>query len=418
MRQQLTAYINTAIFGIIVAVAALTPLIFSNLTTEFFETPKLILLVVSVLVLLTLWAVSWVIEGKVVITRTPLDLPLLLVFAIVLLSTFFSSTWQVAVFGNLPSVHGSAFSWVAYILFYFIVTSNLKSLFQIKILIYALLASTVLTSLISIVSFFGVYLPFSFAQIQSFNPAGSSFSANFLSVLLLPVLLSSILKPNRVIPQIVALVLTVIFAIALALTGSKAIWFGVIFVLLVTILASKRQQLLKALPLLVLPVAIALVLVVLTIVPIGKMNPLYNQKQSFPTEIQLSWANSWKVAASAFADKPFLGTGPETFLFNYTQYKPIEMNQSKYWTLRFDTAFNEFFHFLGTMGGLGLMALLFLVVMVINFARKGCEDRKVCFLFEGLPAPFQTFPSSMPGRILLLILLLSLLRAYESHRVQ
>ncbi len=259
MRQQLTAYINTAIFGIIVAVAALIPLLFSNLTTEFFETPKLIFLVIAVLVLLTLWSISWITEGKVVITRTPLDLPLLLILAIVLLSTFFSPTRNAAIFGNLPSVHGSAFSWVAYILFYFIVTSNLKSLMQIKILIYALLGSTALVSLVALASYFTLYLPASllnFAQVQSFNPTGSSFSASFLMILLLPILVSSLIKPNRVIPQIVALVLTIVFSITLALTASFPIWIGLIVVLLATVLASKRQQLIKGLPLLILPIIV------------------------------------------------------------------------------------------------------------------------------------------------------------------
>jgi O-antigen ligase/tetratricopeptide (TPR) repeat protein len=371
MRQQITAYINTAIFGIIIAVAALTPLIFSNLTTEFFETPKLIFLVVTVLVLMTLWSISWVVNGKVVITRTPLDLPLLLISAIVLLSTFFSPTWQVAIYGNLPNVHGSAFSWIAYILFYFIVTSNLKNLNQIKILIYTLLGSTVVTALVSIISFFGVYFPFNFAQSQAFNPTGSTFSAMFLIVLMLPILLSSLIKPNRVIPQIVSLVLSVIFAIALALAGTASIYSGVLVVLLVTVLVSKREHLLKALPLLALPIVMGTIVWGLTMIPLGSMNPLYNKNQTFPNEIQLKFSNSWKIAASAFTDKPFLGTGPESFLFNFTQYKPVEINQTPYWTLRFDTAHNEFLQFLGTMGGLGLMALLFLAVMVISFSWKG-----------------------------------------------
>jgi O-antigen ligase/tetratricopeptide (TPR) repeat protein len=371
MRIQLTAYINTLIFGIIVAVAALTPLIFSNLTTEFFEIPKLIFLVVSVLLLLALWSISWVVQGKVVITRTPLDLPLILILAVVLLSTFFSPTRNPAIFGNIQSVHGSAFSWVAYILFYFIVTSNIKSLAQIKVLMYALLGSTVLTTVISLISYFGIYLPLNFAQIQSFNPTGSSFSANYLIVIFLPVLLSSLLKPNKIFPQIVALVITVLFTVALALTGNKAVWIGALVVLIITVLVSKRSQLVKGLPLLGLPIIVAVAILALSLIPINKINPLYNQRQSFPNEIQLSFSDSWKIAASAFTDQPFLGTGPDSFLFNYTQYKPATINLGNYWNIRFDTANNEFLQFLGTLGGLGLMALLFLTVVVINFAWKG-----------------------------------------------
>lgn len=372
MRQHLTATINTVIFGVVVAVAALIPLFFSSLTTEFYETPKIILLVGAVLLLLTLWSVSWVIDGKVVITRTPLDLPLLLILAIILLSTFFSVTRNVAIFGNMPGMHGSAISWVAYILFYFIVTSNLKNITQIKTLIYAMLGSTTLVAAITLLSYFGLYLPLSFAKVASFNPAGAnSFSAVFLMVIILPVLLSSLIKPNKVIPQVVALVLSVLFAVTIALVGNTAALVGTLVVLLITVLASKREQLIKGLPLVVLPIIVGAIVWGLSMIPFGNFNPLYNKKQSFPAELQLSFDNSWKVAASAFTDNPFLGTGPESFLFNYTQYKPIEINSTNLWAIRFDTAHNEYLQFLGTVGGLGLMALIFLAVMVVNFAWKG-----------------------------------------------
>lgn len=370
MRKQFAAYIYNVIFAIIVAVAAVIPLLFSNLTTEFFETPKLIFLVGSVLVLLTLWAISWVIEGRVVITRTPLDLPLLLILIIILLSTFFSVTRNSAIFGNVPNVHGSAFSWAAYILFYFIVTSNLKSALQIKTLIYTLLGSTVLVALVSLISYFGLYLPIPFAKSPAFNPTGTSYSAAFLMIMLIPLLLSSLIKPNKAIPQVIALVLSVIFAVSLALIGNTAIWVGTIVLLLVMVMSSKREQLIKALPLLLIPLVAGLVVLGASRIPFGQ-NPLYGMRQNFPQQLQLSFGNSWKIAASSFTDNPFLGSGPESFLFNFTRYRPVEMNNTPLWTLRYDQAHNEFLQFLGTIGGLGLMALIFLAVMVINFSWKG-----------------------------------------------
>ena len=126
MRSKLSAIINSIItFGLIVVVFA-TPLLFTDLLTEFFEIPKVAFIIGSSLVLLTLWALSWVVKGKVLITRTPLDIPLLLLLVIVIVSAIFSPLQHIAIFGNLPRVHGSAASIVAYILIYFIATSHLQ----------------------------------------------------------------------------------------------------------------------------------------------------------------------------------------------------------------------------------------------------------------------------------------------------
>lgn len=55
MRQQLSDYIDYAISFLLMAVAGLTPLLFFNQTTEFFEMPKLVILVVATLLLVGLW---------------------------------------------------------------------------------------------------------------------------------------------------------------------------------------------------------------------------------------------------------------------------------------------------------------------------------------------------------------------------
>src|SRR5258708_34734471 len=110
MRNHLSAYLDYAITFLLFLVAGLTPLLFLNQTTEFYETPKLILLVVATILLLGLWTFSWIVKGKVVLTRTPLDAPLLILLVVILISTYFSITRYEAIFGNFPRVQGSAVS--------------------------------------------------------------------------------------------------------------------------------------------------------------------------------------------------------------------------------------------------------------------------------------------------------------------
>src|SRR3990167_4840341 len=101
MKQQVSAFLDRFISSYLLLIAGVTPLLFLNLTTEFFDTPKLLFLAISVFVLYLLWALSWVLKGKVVVSRTPLDIPMLLFLAAILTSTFFSIARFVSIFGHL-----------------------------------------------------------------------------------------------------------------------------------------------------------------------------------------------------------------------------------------------------------------------------------------------------------------------------
>src|SRR5438093_904092 len=116
MRHHIAAYIDNAITLLLLLLAGVTPLLFFNQTTEFFEMPKLVFLVVITVLLFGSWIFSWILKGKVVITRTPLDIPLLILLAVVIVSTYFSPSFYSSLYGNFPRVHGSAVAWVTYIL--------------------------------------------------------------------------------------------------------------------------------------------------------------------------------------------------------------------------------------------------------------------------------------------------------------
>src|SRR5580693_8746903 len=100
MRNRLALYLDYAITFLLFIVAGLTPLVFSNQMTEFYEMPKLVFLVVTTTLLIGLWIFSWIVKGKIVLTRTPLDMPLLILLVVILISTYFSTSRYEAIFGN------------------------------------------------------------------------------------------------------------------------------------------------------------------------------------------------------------------------------------------------------------------------------------------------------------------------------
>lgn len=369
MRQQLSAYLDNIITYSIYLIAGLTPLIFLNLTTEYFEMPKLLFLVVATSIILGLWIFSWIVKGKVVITRTPLDLPLLLLLVIVLISTYFNlpKSGFPVIYGNFPRVHGSAVAWVFYILFYFVAASNLRTLGQIKGLLYVLYGSGIIVALLTLLSFFNLYLPFEYTKVTNFTPTGSTFSTLAMMLLLLPLPYLSLINPNRYMALPLAIFLSILFGVTIALVGGVPIYVVALIALALVLFITKPNQLKRTLPLVLIPLIVTVLVLAGAYIPLpGNVNKLQQKEVNFPKEVQLPFDISWKVSSRAFSDAPFLGTGPSTYLFNFTAYKPIEFNATKFWSFRFDTAYNEFLQVFGTLGLLGLLALVFFVAMVLS----------------------------------------------------
>lgn len=383
MRDQIISYLDNATTFLLLAIAGLTPLLFFNQTTEFFEMPKLIFLLVATTVALGLWIFSWIMKGKISISRTPLDVSLLVLLVTVLASTYFSVTKSSAIYGNFPRVHGSAAAWIVYILLYFVTVSHLRSLKNIRNLMYVMYGSGVVVALITILSFFGLYLPFDFARAVNFTPTGSSFSTIAFLMLLLPLPILSIVSNNKYLPLPVSLGAATLFGLTIALIGSLPVYIVMALVFASVLFVARPSQVRKNLGTYLIPVVITAVVLVFAYVPFtGPLGALHSLENNFPKEIQLPFAVSWKVSASAFRDAPFFGTGPSSYVFNFSTYKPLEFNNLAFWNFSFDSAYNEYLGVLGTLGAFGIGALILLSLVVLTAARRSLATRN----YEGLEA--------------------------------
>lgn len=388
MNQKITAYINNIFQVVFLGLALILPLFFWNLTSEFYETPKLLLLTIVTLILLALWVVKFVVGGRVIITRTALDLPFLLLLLSLIVSTFFAASRHVAILGNIPQVHGGLGSYIIYILFYFLLVSNLKKIGLVKQIIYLLTGSGIILSIVTLLSYFGVYLlPLPFTNTTIFTPTGANFSTNALLAMLIPFLMISILyqikgdlvseqltgsvkaKGLNIVKNIIYSLILVLFTATIALTGSWTIYLPTLLAIGIVVLIAPRVQVEKNIFFILVPVVVAVLLVLFSSFPLaGSKNFLHARAQSFPREIQLPFSISWKISVSAFRDMPFYGSGPASYLSNFTTYKPIEFNATKFWNNRFSSAFNEYLQFLATLGAPGLIILLLLTVVFISKA--------------------------------------------------
>ncbi len=79
-----------------------------------------------------------------------------------------------------------------------------------------------------------------------------------------------------------------------------------------------------------------------------------------PIEVSPTQRTELGIAKNVLSKNPLLGTGPTTFIFSYLKFKPIEINQTVFWNIRFTSGVSEVLDKLITTGILGIGALFFI----------------------------------------------------------
>ena len=125
----------------------------------------MLLIFVSV-ILFVLWGVKMVIEKKITIRTTPFNLPVFLFGAIILLSSLLSRNMFDSLFQTIPVI--------SLLLFYFVAVNSIDDRGSFNIALSSLLIGGVVSSLLSILYYFKLYLlPFPQIQTQYFTTFGS-----------------------------------------------------------------------------------------------------------------------------------------------------------------------------------------------------------------------------------------------------
>lgn len=379
MKENFVKASQNIIFSLVILATFLTPLFFMPTTTEFFEFNKLAVLLVVTIAGYVIWAIRMVAERKVVFTRTPLDLPILVILAVTFIASFASTDQYISFFGSTGKVWPSFFTLATVSAFYFLTVSNLRTKKQANFVLLSIIASTSLASLIAIFSYFGIFLPFDFTKHRTFNTAGVINRLAVLQAFVIPIAASlAILEKNkatRIITTIAALVMAFSFVLINLIPAYIGLAVALAFLAIGTlrIKLDKNQQGSAA----VIAVFIALFLVIRFIPQVAKgtlyswitnKDPKQTEKQIIdtPKEISMPWQAAWDVAAQTLGKKPLFGTGPGTYQFAYTQLKPRYMNNTDSWAVRFDKSNSDFSEMITTTGIFGVLAFLLLAVSVIR----------------------------------------------------
>ncbi len=308
----------------IVILIFLLPFFFLPLTTDFYLLNKSALFILVVGLMMVFWAVKTLFQQKLALVKTPLNW-LVLVFVL----SFVLSSYIVS-----PNLMASLTEPTARVIFlgllYFIIVNQLVARQTVKKVLVALISSSVLLAWLTIFAYLGVLektgLPW--MQGQAWSPTGSVLITAQLMAILLP-----------------------------------ATWYW----------ALKNKDILQK--------ALLFLAGVLQVISLVLILTLFWQKKLVLS--YLSPVAGWKISVEGL--KTFrtavFGVGPDNFLSAFNRFRPLELNQAQNWNIKFLANSNQFFNLWSTVGVLGLMIYLSLILKSLkkdNF--KGPQLNKIVYL--------------------------------------
>lgn len=347
------------------------PLFFTGLTLQGLAFEKQIYFYFWLFIGLVSWVIKGMLAGEIKIKRTPLDIFLILFWLAYLAATIFSvdrwhSFW--GFFGD-PS-YGFVNLTALIIAYYFIVSNFTDSRF--RWILGSLVVSGILVSTWSALIIFGNKILtanlFSFIPLSLLGSIGGL--SSFLG-LMMPILAVAIFsigqsqKINKASKLVISIVLLLLIILNITLlsvfyvyTSWPAVLLGLGFFLIYILAQIVRPQRWAWLPFVLFILAFSVFMIGnLKIAPAG-----------LPIEVAPSYELSWQVARESLKDNLFLGSGPATYGYNFSLYRPADFNLNSLYDLRFYQGRGIIFDLLSTVGIIGTAAFTLLIISFLGVA--------------------------------------------------
>ncbi len=362
----------------------LLPLVFQPFLSDPFALPKVTVLRIVTLFIFAAWLMKVLREGKIGWQKTPLNLPIIIFLFIGGLSTIFSVSPRLSLWG----MHGFYFegflSFLCYGMIYFITVNYVTD--KRKILKPLLIAS-VIVSVYALLQAAGITF-FVWRGTQPYPRVWSTLgNPSFLGpylIMVIPIYLIFLIKAETLNKKITYSFLTLISVLALIFTYSRAAWLGMAVGLMVFASMVNKKRL-KANSFFLMGI-IGLSIVLTSIYPrlylrreerATAMKPIMERAVStvdFTEPGVTARLSAWETTIKMTLKRPILGFGLDTLGVGFRRFMSRDYEKL---AGRFSTAgyaHNEFLQYAATMGVGGLAAYLFLLLtffrILLNVARQ------------------------------------------------
>lgn len=317
------------------------PIIFTTITTNPIVLPKQVLLGGVVILLLVLQCTKMLVEKSVKLRRTSFDIPIVLLLVFSLLSSIFAVNRADSLSIFVPYLFS--------ILGFFLIVNIAKDKNSLLFLMFSITIGAVLISLLSVFSFFKIYiLPFPATHAQMFTPLGSVLEQEIYLVLVFSIsfyyLLRFFRSRSRAKEQDISSEINKMTSSEMTKLAS----FGIAsFIILLAIIVTTYSLFKLEKPALL---------------------PIETGFQTALSEISL---DSGRIAQGFL-----LGSGFGTYAVDFARWKQAAFNQNAdLWNLTFFRSSNFVLELLATTGVLGLSAFMFLLIRALKEIRFSPQNK-------------------------------------------
>lgn len=360
----------------------LIPIFFLPLTQNVLDFPKQFLALILILLSLIGWLGKKIFEGNLVLRENKIFyFSLFLIFFSLLLSSIFSLWPKISFFGYPLNIIESFLTLFLFLILPFLIINSFNRDTEFLPLLFFFLLSGAIAGIFNILQLYKIFLfPFDFTKISSFNTIGTTNSLALFFVCLLPLSLVLTFRAKGPLKTILGAISFILFLNVL-LINFKTAWVSLMVGILVLFIFSFGDQKKQIRIIWVILLMAGLVIsIFFYFFPVRLPGfPI------LPPEVSLGFNSEIFILKRAFSEgvkNIILGTGPGTFIFDYSKYRSPLLNQTMFWGERFYNGHSSFLDWILTKGVLGGITLLFFYFLIIYFILRYLEKNQTQDSFE------------------------------------
>ncbi len=367
----ITISITALFFGI--------PLFFTSLTMQGIVFDKQMYFYFWLLVALVAWATKSAMSGELIIRRTPLDYPIIATLGAVIISTYLSDDHWHSFWGMFGDPSCGLVGLIAVILvFYLIITHFTRRRFMW--FFGAVILSGSIVILWTFLGLLGIgFLPKFIATYAPLSLMGSLKSLGLFFSAMVPLLMTALfglwsddVHAKKIVRLILSVVLGAVMLLAilnifslLSYTPLIALATGAAFFLIFVLARLVRPHSgLSFIPMVFLTVVAGFLMVQSPQSTIH--SPFVNKNITLAPEVTLNSAFSWNIAKTSLKEHFFFGYGPGRYGQAFSSTRPESFNTHPFYTLRFVQGEGLFFDGLSTIGVIGTILAVLVVLTFIS----------------------------------------------------
>ncbi len=352
----------------------LTPLFFLPFTVYPLEANKIILAAGLLIIAAFSYLASSLHRKKIVYPGSLTALSVLLLSISAALSAVFSQATSLGIYGGLNQPE-SLLAFIIYSLAFFLSASFLEKKDFSKLAIVLLVS----LSIAMVLGWLGAWGKLSFLAVipGGFNTAGAPSALGMLAAMALAVavLIVDLSLAEKIKTRIALIAVGILALITLIILNNYFLWIALGSIMLIGAAYKFITQFKLTLPL-------TLAIIALLFILSGQLL----QNSIFTPEIKLNAWPALNIVKDFFRHgsirEIILGAGPGLYNYAYALYRPLILNQTDFWFIRFNQGFSFLASLPISLGILGSLAMLLFIFSFIKDGVKSWRDEKSLIVFN------------------------------------